>query len=148
VAPDLYQQIVLEHSRRPRNFRRLDGADRRAEGHNRLCGDKVTLYLGVAGDHLTAVTFEASGCAICLASASLLTEAVGGHTLADADALAAGVVGHFIDPAAHPLAGALAALDGVAAYPSRIRCATLPWQTLRQAISGRPDAIATTEPPA
>lgn len=148
VAMDLYQQIVLEHSRQPRNFRRLDGADRRAEGHNRLCGDKVTLYLGLAGDHITAATFEAAGCAICLASASLLTESVYGRTLADADTLAAGVIDHFVDPAAHPLAGALAALDGVLAYPSRIRCATLPWQTLRQALSGRHDAIASTEPPA
>lgn len=146
VALDLYQQIVLDHSRRPHNFRRLEAPDRRAEGHNRLCGDKVTLYLRLTGGVLSEVTFEAAGCAICLASASLLTETATGLPIGAAGQLAAGVVGHFDDPAAHPLPAALAALDGVRAYPSRIRCATLPWQTLRQALTGPGDAIATTEP--
>jgi nitrogen fixation NifU-like protein len=146
VALDLYQQIVLEHSRRPHNFRRLDAPDRRAEGHNRLCGDKVTLYLRLTGGLLAEVTFEAAGCAICLASASLLTETASGLPIGTAERLATGVIGHFDDPAAHPLPPALAALDGVRAYPSRIRCATLPWQTLRQALAGPADTIATTEP--
>jgi nitrogen fixation NifU-like protein len=146
VALDLYQQIVLEHSRSPRNFRRLGAPDRRAEGHNRLCGDKVTLYVRLAGGTLAEVTFEAAGCAICLASASLLTETAAGRPVGEAERLAAGVIGHFEDPAAWPLPPALAALDGVRLYPSRIRCATLPWQTLRQALAGPADAIASTEP--
>lgn len=147
VALDLYQRIVLAHSRDPRNFRRLPGANREGHGHNRLCGDKVTLYLRLSGDALAEASFEATGCAICMASASLLTEAVAGQPLAAAGALADHVLGHFAVPAtAGALPGELAALDGVRAYPSRIRCATLPWQTLRQALGGGATAPATTEP--
>jgi nitrogen fixation NifU-like protein len=146
VATDLYQRIVLDHSRDPRNFRRLPGANREAVGHNRLCGDKVTVYLRVAGDCIAEASFEGAGCAICTASASLLTEAVTGATTSAADGLAVQVLRHFdhADGAA-PLPGPLAALDGVRAYPSRVRCATLPWQTLHQAITAPGQGPVTTE---
>jgi nitrogen fixation NifU-like protein len=147
VAADLYQRIVLDHSRDPRNFRRLPGANREAVGHNRLCGDKVTVYLRVAGDRVAEASFEGAGCAICMASASLLTEAVSGTTTAVADGLAVQVLGHFDPPGGTaPLPGALAALDGVRAYPSRVRCATLPWQALHQAITAPGQGPVTTEP--
>lgn len=146
VAADLYQRIVLDHSRDPRNFRRLPGANREAVGHNRLCGDKVTVYLRVTGDRVAEASFEGAGCAICMASASLLTEAITGTTTAAADGLAVQVLGHFDHPdAPAPLPGALAALDGVRAYPSRVRCATLPWQTLHQAITAPGQGPVTTE---
>jgi nitrogen fixation protein NifU and related proteins len=146
VAADLYQRIVLDHSRDPRNFRRLPGANREAVGHNRLCGDKVTVYLRVAGDRIAEASFEGAGCAICMASASLLTEAVTGAATGAADALAVQVVGHLDQPDGQPpLPGPLAALDGVRAYPSRVRCATLPWQTLHQAITAPGQGPVTTE---
>jgi nitrogen fixation NifU-like protein len=149
VALDLYQQIVLEHSRRPRNFRRLPDGNREGHGHNRLCGDKVTVYLRVDPDRVLAASFEATGCAICIASASLLTETVTGSSLAAAAGLADDLLNHFATADPVPLPGDLAALDGVRAYPSRVRCATLPWQTLRQALrqpeAGAPEP-ATTEP--
>ena len=129
----LYQQIVLDHSRQPRNSRRPALFDREAEGHNPLCGDKVRVYVQASGGTLRDVAFEASGCAICLASASLMTEATIARPLPDVrstvDAfLAALTTGH------PPLSGDLAALGGVSQYPSRIRCATLPWKTLQAAL--------------
>jgi nitrogen fixation NifU-like protein len=141
---DLYRQIVLDHSRRPRNQGRPAHYDREAEGHNPLCGDKVRVFLRLQDDALEDVAFEASGCAICLASASLMTETVRSRPVAEArasldqfdEALATG--------RGESLTGDLAALGGVSQYPSRIRCATLPWKTLRAALDSSP-AIVTTE---
>jgi nitrogen fixation NifU-like protein len=143
----LYRQTVLDHCRHPRNFRRMERADRRAEGHNPLCGDKVTMYVRLDGDTIADVAFEATGCAISLASASMLTERVRGRRLADAEAAIAEVAAVFSTGRAAPAAalhGDLAALGGVRAYPSRVKCATLAWQTLQAALRGAP-GTATTE---
>ncbi len=139
---DLYRQIVLEHSRHPRNQRRPQQFDREAEGHNPLCGDKVRVYLGLSDDTLDDVAFEASGCAICLASASLMTESIRGHAVRDARS----AIEHFeqaLTADGSTLTGDLAALSGVSQYPSRIRCATLPWKTMRAALDASPGTVTT-----
>jgi len=139
---DLYRQIVLDHSRHPRNQRRPQQFDREAEGHNPLCGDKVRVYLGLRDDRLDDVAFEASGCAICLASASLMTESIRGHTIPEARS----AVERFEQALASDgstLTGDLAALSGVSQYPSRIRCATLPWKTMRAALDASTDTVTT-----
>ncbi|MDJ0929325.1 MAG: SUF system NifU family Fe-S cluster assembly protein [Gammaproteobacteria bacterium] len=143
---DLYRNTVLEHSRTPRNFGRIDDADRQAEGHNPLCGDKLTVYLKIPGDHIDTVHFEGVGCAICMASASLMTEVVAGQSIDAARNTSESVLGTFADPDrdAENLPGQVPALAGVRSYPSRIKCATLPWKTLIQALSGE-SLIATTE---
>jgi|JI10StandDraft_1071094.scaffolds.fasta_scaffold1060212_2 nitrogen fixation NifU-like protein len=143
---DLYRQIVLEHSRHPRNQRRPDGPVREGEGHNPLCGDKVRVYATVQDDVLADVAWEASGCAICTASASLMSEAARGRPVAGARALAVGFEAA-LAAGGTALAGDLAALAGVGRYPARIRCATLPWRTLVAALDAAP-APVTTEPPA
>lgn len=142
---DLYRQTVLDHSRHPRNFRRIEDASGEATGHNPLCGDKVSVYLQVEGGHIADVAFEATGCAICLASASLMTGQVAGAAVATAlrdidefkARFAPGAAG-----AADP-ADALGALATVREYPSRIRCATLPWETLRAALAGSSTTVST-----
>jgi len=140
----LYRSSVLDHSRHPRNFRRLAAADHQATGHNPLCGDKVTVYLGTApGDVIADASFEGTGCAICLASASMLTEQVRGRTGAGALQLAADVAAMLAPGSQATAPGELAALAGVRDYPSRVRCALLPWKTLEAAVRG--EAGATTE---
>jgi nitrogen fixation NifU-like protein len=144
---DLYQDLIIDHNRRPRNFRRLADADHQAEGFNPLCGDKLTLYLRMRGDRIEDVAFEGSGCAISVASASLMTEQLKGMTDADARALFARV--HALltgasdaDPA---LLGKLGALAGVRAYPTRVKCATLCWHTLAAALDQRAGSPVSTE---
>ena len=139
---DLYRQIVLDHSRRPRNQRRPLRFDRQAEGHNPLCGDKVCVYLGLKNNVLDDVAFEASGCAICLASASLMTECTRGLGVSEARA-AAERFEQALTTGGSALTGDLAALGGVSQYPSRIRCATLPWKTLRAALDASPVTVTT-----
>lgn len=141
----LYRQTVLDHSRNPRNFRRVEDADASAEGHNPLCGDKVTVFVRFDGDDIVDVAFEGVGCAIALASASIMTEQVGHETLAAARQDAAAVLVGF-EPGEHTPAapaGDMAALSGVRAYPSRIKCATLPWKTLLAALDGGDRAVTT-----
>jgi nitrogen fixation NifU-like protein len=141
----LYRTTVLEHSRHPRNFRRSPGANRQATGHNPLCGDKLSLYLELGDDEVIRdAAFEATGCAISLASASMLTDQVRGRSAAGALQLAASVAGMFADPPGPAPPGDVAALAGVRDYPSRVRCATLPWRTLEAALRREP-AEATTE---
>jgi len=147
-ANDLYQELILDHGRRPRNFRVLEGAVRRADGHNPLCGDKVTVYLKVSGDVVTEVTFQGSGCAISTASTSIMTDAVRGKSLAEVEA----IFGHFHDlvtgkPVTDEEAeglGKLSAFSGVSEFPMRVKCATLAWHTLRAALAGA-DAPVSTE---
>lgn len=139
---DLYRQIVLDHSRHPRNQRRPERYDREAEGHNPLCGDKVRVFLRLRDDALEDVAFEASGCAICLASASLMTETTRGRTAHEARASIENFERALTTDGAN-LAGDLAALSGVSQYPSRIRCATLPWKTLSAALDSSPDTVTT-----
>jgi nitrogen fixation protein NifU and related proteins len=148
---DLYQEVILDHNRRPRNFGPLPGADRRAEGHNPLCGDQVAVYLKLDGDVIQDVSFEGSGCAISTASASLMTEAVKGRTVEEARRLFGGfqalVTGKVAEtgnaaPGAEAELGKLVALGGVREYPMRVKCATLAWHTLKAALAGGEDRPA------
>lgn len=143
----LYRQTVLDHSRHPRNFRRLADADASAEGHNPLCGDKVTVYLRLGGDAIDEVAFEGVGCAIALASASIMTEEVDHKTTAEARRDIERVMKQFDrgEPEAESAGGDMAALSGVRSYPSRIKCATLPWKTLLAALDGGSQAVTTEE---
>jgi nitrogen fixation NifU-like protein len=143
---DLYRQTVLEHSRHPRNLRRLAEADRTAQGHNPLCGDKVTVYLRLDNDHIADIAFEGSGCAISMASASIMTEALTGKAVPEAKRRLDEIVRQFESRAddAPPIDGEMAALGGVRAYPSRIKCATLAWKALAAAF-GNQHATVTTE---
>ena len=134
---ELYQDVIVDHNRSPRNFRKMHDATRTQEGFNPLCGDKLMLYLKLDGDRISDVSFEGSGCAISVASASLMSQNVKGKTLAQADqlfgrmrALLTGE-GRELDLEA---LGNLAALSGVSEYPSRVKCASLCWHTLRAAL--------------
>lgn len=135
---DLYKEIIVDHNRSPRNFRRIEHPTHQAEGFNPLCGDKLHLYLTVEGDTITDIAFEASGCAISVASASLLTEALKGQSVADADTLFERMRTLFTDQDQVPdidELGKLAALGGVRQYPSRIKCANLSWHALHAALT-------------
>jgi len=135
---ELYQSLILDHNRSPRNFGVLDGADRHAEGYNPLCGDQVALDLKLDGDRITEIKFSGNGCAISKASASLMTTAVKGKTLAEAEALFTGFHGMVTGTAvpADPKAtlGKLAIFAGVAEFPVRVKCATLAWHALHDAM--------------
>lgn len=142
---ELYQEVILDHNRRPRNFRALD-AGRKAEGFNPLCGDRITVYLNVDNGVITDVAFQGSGCAISKASASLMTESVKGKTVADAQALFERFQQMITAPAETPLdtLGKLAVLAGVRQFPIRVKCASLAWHTLRAAVDAR-DKVVSTE---
>lgn len=144
---ELYQEVILDHNRRPRNFRKLDSPDRTCEGFNPLCGDRLTVFLDLEGDVITDVSFEGTGCAISRASASMMTDALKGKTVADAQALFE-KFHHLVtsDPDTPPETeglGKLAVFAGVREHPSRVKCATLSWHTLKAAVSGRDDRVST-----
>lgn len=144
---DLYQEVILDHNRRPRNFRTIEPASRKQEGYNPLCGDRLTLYVALDGDRIADVAFEGSGCAISKASASLMTEALKGKTVAEARELFErfhDMVTSSPDTEAPDL-GKLSVLSGVREYPTRVKCASLAWHTLKAAVSGETDAPVTTE---
>lgn len=148
---DLYRQLILDHARKPRNFGRLENATHTAEGINPLCGDKLRLYLCVnANDQIINVGFEGSGCAISVASASLLTEAVSNLSVADADVCFGVVIDRLTQQSTNIAApgnadlSKLEALDGVRKYPSRVKCATLAWHALHAALENS-STTATTE---
>ena len=135
---EMYRRTVLEHSRHPRNFRRLDAPNRIAEGFNPLCGDKITVYLDLGEKSIQAITFEGTGCAISLASASMMMEAIQGRPLSEAGEMAQRAQDMFqnnAESAAQIDIEELQALGGVRAYPSRIKCATLAWKTLQAALN-------------
>lgn len=143
---DLYQQVIVDHSKRPRNCRRLEDADRKVEGYNPLCGDRITIYVKLDNGVVRDISFEGSGCAISTASASLLTESMKGKSLADAEALFESfhqlVTG--LQPSHEsPRLGKLAVFSGVCDYPTRVKCATLAWHTLHAAISGEAEKVST-----
>lgn len=143
---DLYQEILLEHNNKPRNFRTLPDANRQADGYNPLCGDQITLYLKVEDDVITDVAFQGQGCAISRASASMLTQSVKGETLAKAEEIFDGFHALITDPKAdvdYDLLGDLEMLSGVSAFPTRIKCAVLAWHTLNAAIEGKEDSVTT-----
>ena len=142
---DLYQEVILDHNRRPRNFRTLGDASHRAEGYNPLCGDRLTLYLKIDGGIIRDAAFEGSGCAISKASASLMTDALKGRTTADAEALFQRFHRMVTTPPGEDVEdlGKLSALAGVREFPVRVKCASLAWHTLKAAMDR--EAQATTE---
>lgn len=144
---ELYQQVILDHHKRPRNNRKLEGANRSAVGHNPLCGDKLHLYLKVDGGVVKEVGFEGSGCAISTASASMMTDAVKGKTQAEVEALFERfhdlVTGKLPADADLSWLGKLAVFSGVREYPARVKCASLCWHTLRAALEESKGTVAT-----
>jgi nitrogen fixation NifU-like protein len=133
---DLYREVILDHNRSPRNFGRLEPADAAAVGHNPLCGDSLSLTLRLDGDRLSDVRFNGQGCAISVASASMMSEAVTGKTLAEVEALYREVHALLTEPAHVPAVplGKLMALGGVREFPARVKCASLCWHTLHAAL--------------
>ena len=143
---DLYQELILDHGRRPRNFKALDNATRSAEGYNPLCGDIVKVYVQMDGDNVKDISFEGSGCAISTASASIMTETLKGKTRGEAEKLFETfhdlVTGQQL-PIDAPELGKLAVFSGVSEFPVRVKCATLSWHTLRAALSGEGETVST-----
>ena len=144
---DLYQQLIVEHNRAPRNFKQLAHPTRRAEGANPLCGDQISLEVELDGDRIADVGFQGSGCAISQASASLLTGAVLGKTKAEAEALFREVHTMLTSGPGIPVdtskLGKLAALGGVRQFPVRVKCASLPWHTLHAALQSAAEPVTT-----
>lgn len=143
---ELYQQVILEHNKKPRNFGRVASCTHHADGHNPLCGDQLQLTLQVEGGRIADIKFEGSGCAIDVASASLMTGAVKGKTTEEADRMAdqfRAMVRGDLDPAQPNDLGKLTLFQGVKDLPSRVKCAVLPWATLHSALKG--EAVASTE---
>jgi nitrogen fixation NifU-like protein len=144
---DLYQEVILDHYRTPRNFREIDGATQKADGFNPLCGDRVTVYLLVEDERVVDVAFKGIGCAISTASASLMTEALKGKSRAEANALFERfhelVTGPLGEPAEASGLGKLAVFGGVREFPARVKCATLAWHTFRAAMEKREAPVST-----
>ena len=144
---ELYQQVILDHNKKPRNFGRLEGASQTAEGYNPLCGDQLTVYLQLADERVEAVSFEGSGCAISKASASMMTQAVKGKTREEAETLFEEfhrmVTGELDEEATPNALGRLKIFAGVREFPARVKCASLPWHTMHAALAG--ETITTTE---
>ena len=134
---DLYQEVILDHNRRPRNFHALVDASHSAEGYNPLCGDRLTLYLKLDGDTITDVSFEGAGCAISKASASMMTDALKGRSVAEANALFDRFHRMVTTPPGQAVEdlGKLSALAGVREFPVRVKCASLAWHTLKAALN-------------
>jgi nitrogen fixation NifU-like protein len=142
---DLYQEVILDHNRRPRNFGTLPEANRSAEGHNPLCGDRVTVYLRVADGRVQDISFQGAGCAISTASASLMTEALRGKTVEEAHALFHGfhnLVTRGRDGDLEDL-GKLKVFEGVREFPIRVKCATLAWHTFEAALQQQDQPVST-----
>jgi nitrogen fixation NifU-like protein len=137
---DLYQEVILDHNRRPRNFHAIPDASHKAEGYNPLCGDRLTLYLTLTGDVISDLAFEGAGCAISKASASMMTDALKGHTVAEANALFDRFHRMVTTPPDQPVEdmGKLSSLAGVREFPVRVKCASLAWHTLRAAMAQTP----------
>jgi len=142
---DLYQEIILDHSRNPRNSGQLETTTGEANGNNPLCGDRVTVYVELTDGKIVDVAFEARGCAISIASASMMTEHLKGLTVEEARAAHEEFSNHLMKPEAPdiPQENPLGALMGVRNFPTRIKCATLPWHTLVAALKGGADGITT-----
>lgn len=143
---DLYEEVILDHNRNPRNFlKKPEGTNRRAYGFNPLCGDEFSVYLAVEDGIVKDVGFEGAGCAISTASASMMTEAVKGKTLDEAKALFQDVHSLLTQEGKAPDLGKLTVLSGVHEYPNRVKCATLAWHTLQAALENKKDETVTTE---
>jgi len=143
---DLYQQVIMDHNKKPRNFRDMADANHLAHGNNPLCGDTLVVYVKLNGDVIEDVSFQGSGCAISVASASLMTEALKGKTIAEADAIYQQMheqmTGGEVDMAT---LGKLEVLGGVREFPARVKCATLSWHTMHSAMESDADGQVTTE---
>ena len=146
---ELYQEMILEHNKQPRNFRVMDGTAQKREGYNPLCGDRLTVYMQIEGDVIKDVSFQGTGCAIFKASASMMTMAVKGKTLDAAGRIfkafrkmLSSEKGAAVD---RDTLGKLAVFSGVCEYPVRVKCATLAWHTLRSGLNSRGDTPVSTE---
>ena len=144
---ELYQEVILDHIKSPRNFRVLQNATQKAEGYNPLCGDRLTVYLLIQGDVIQDVSFQGSGCAISKASASMMSAQIKGKTKAEArkifnhfHQMLAGERGKTFDK---DVLGKLAVFSGVSEFPVRVKCATLPWHTLRSGLEGGGETVST-----
>ena len=142
---DLYQEVILDHNKRPRNFRTIENASHQAEGYNPLCGDRLSVFLRVDGDRVTDVAFLGAGCAISKASASLMTDSVKGRAVADVRAMFERFHRMVTTPPEQEVEdlGKLSVLAGVRQFPVRVKCASLAWHTLKAALDRAP--AATTE---
>ena len=143
---ELYQEILLEHNSKPRNFRKLDQPTQTAEGYNPLCGDRITLYLSLEDNLISDVSFQGSGCAISRASASMLTQSIKGQTVARAQEIFEAFHHMLTEPGAeldYDVLGDLETLSGVDAFPTRIKCAVLAWHTMQAALDGQGEAVTT-----
>src|ERR1700761_8332311 len=142
---DLYQEVILEHSKAPRNYKALPEANHKAEGYNPLCGDRFTIYLEMDGDKIREIGFQGAGCAISKASASMMTQSVKGKTKAEAEKIFEQfhdlVTGHA--HASEAELGKLAVFSGVSEFPVRVKCATLAWHTLEAALAGKQEKVST-----
>ncbi len=142
----LYQEIILEHNKKPRNFGKLPQATRTVDGYNPLCGDHYTLYIKFDGDKITDISFEGAGCAISKASASVMTTMVKGKTMEEAEKLFETfhklVTGELTDLSFETL-GKLAAFAGVSEFPARVKCASLAWHTMRGALDPKTEVVST-----
>jgi len=145
----LYQEVILEHSKAPRNYRKPESANREAEGYNPLCGDRCTVFLDVEGDAIKDIGFQGSGCAISRASASMMTQSVKGKTKAEAARLFEEfhrlVTGDEKAIASAQDLGKLAVFAGVSKFPARVKCATLAWHTLQSALENKHEPVSTEE---
>jgi nitrogen fixation NifU-like protein len=143
---ELYQQVILDHNKKPRNFRKLEAPSHTAEGYNPLCGDQMTVYLNIADDQVEEVAFEGSGCAISKASASMMTQAVKGKSKEEVEALFrefhSMVTGELNEETEENSLGNLKIFAGVREFPVRVKCATLPWHTLHAALN-KQDQVST-----
>ena len=140
---DLYQQVILDHSRSPRNFHKLEGANRTAQGHNPLCGDQYTIFAVMDGDVIKEISFQGSGCAISKASASILTDTLKGKTKAELNALFDKVHDLLTTGKSADGVGKLAVFAGVHKFPARVKCAILPWHAVVAAVEGRQEPVTT-----
>jgi nitrogen fixation NifU-like protein len=136
----LYQDVILEHNRNPRNWGELSPPSRRADGHNPMCGDEVTVWVRVEGDRVADVSFVGHGCAISKASASMMTQAIRGKTRAEAEEVFehfhSMVTGQHADPAGDAAIGKLKVFSGVSRFPARVKCASLAWHAMKEALEG------------
>lgn len=143
----LYQDLILDHNKNPRNFRKVENADRTLEGYNPLCGDRYTIYLKLNGEIVDDIAFEGSGCAISKASASVMTSVLKGKTVAEAqrlfDIFHRLVTGKEISNEETEELGKLVVFSGVSAYPARVKCAILPWHTMKGAIENKGTVVST-----
>ena len=140
---DLYQQVILDHSKSPRNYTRLEGANRTAQGHNPLCGDHVTMYLHLDGNTVKDISWQGSGCAISRASASILTTALKGKSVAEVKSLFAQVHDMVTTGKSNGDLGKLAVFAGVHKFPARVKCAILPWHAAVAAVEGKSEPVST-----